>query len=205
VIAGVVLAAGRSSRLGRPKQLLPLAGEPLIRHTARRALAAPLDEVIVVVGHEGEAVRAALADLPVRIVVNPDAERGQSTSVLAGLATLGPETEAVIFLLGDQPGVDTKVIDALASVWRETGAPVVAPRYQNGMGNPVLFDRRTFLEFETLTGDAGARPIVRAHAAAGDLRLVPVAGSAPPDVDTEADYAALLAAYGVPGGSDHPK
>lgn len=193
MIAGVVLAAGRSSRLGRPKQLLPLDGEPLIRHTVRRILTSSLDEILVVVGHHAEAVSAAVANLPVRVVVNPEAHQGQSTSVRAGLAALTHEIEAVVFLLGDQPRIDPQVIDALITVWRESGPPVVAPRYLHGIGNPVLFDRRVFPELAALRGDAGAKSVVRAYEASGDLVLVRFEQPAPPDIDTDADYQALLA------------
>jgi molybdenum cofactor cytidylyltransferase len=195
VIAGIVLAAGSSSRLGRPKQLLPLAGEPLIRYTIRRILASSLDDLTVVVGHEAEAVGAALRGFPVRIVFNPNAAQGQSTSVLAGLEALPADTEAALFLLGDQPGIDPAVVDALITAWRESEARVVAPRYTGGIGNPVLFDRHAFPELLALRGDAGARRIVRAHHEAGDLLLVPIDAQAPPDVDTEADYAALQATF----------
>jgi molybdenum cofactor cytidylyltransferase len=193
VIAGIVLAAGRSSRLGRPKQLLPLGGEPLIRHTLRQVLASSLDEVILVIGHKADEVRVAVAGLPVECVINTDAAAGQSTSVRAGLAALSPDAESAVFVLGDQPGVDPNVIDALVAAWRATGFPVVAPRYEDRIGNPVLFDRRVFPELALLEGDAGARPVVRAYQATGELQLVPVDGAAPPDVDTEADYAALIA------------
>jgi molybdenum cofactor cytidylyltransferase len=193
VIAGIILAAGRSSRLGRPKQLLPLHGEPLIRHTIGRVLASSLDQVILVVGHEAEQVRDVVADLPVETVHNPDAAAGQSTSVRAGLAALSPDVEAAIFILGDQPGIDPKVIDALIAAWRESRSPVVVPRYEDRMGNPVLFDRRVFPELAALDGDSGARPVVRAYHDSGALHAVLVAGPAPPDVDTEADYAALIA------------
>jgi molybdenum cofactor cytidylyltransferase len=194
VIAGIVLAAGRSSRLGRPKQLLPLHGEPLIRHTLRQVLKSTLDEVIVVTGHKADEVRDAVADLPVACVFNPDAAAGQSTSVRAGLAALSPDVEASVFVLGDQPGVDPNVIDSLIATWRASRSPVVAPRYEERIGNPVLFDRRVFPELTQLEGDAGARPVVRAYQDTGELQLVPVEGVAPPDVDTEADYAALIAA-----------
>lgn len=221
MIVGIVLAAGSSTRLGRPKQLLPLRGEPLLRETLRRALASSLDTVIVVVGHQADAVSAAIADLPIRIVVNPDAAKGQSTSVRAGLAALSHaasnETEledeavraspspgaleAVVFLLGDQPGVEPETIDALITHWRESTAPVVAPRYLDGIGNPVLFDRSVFPELVALQGDTGARPILLAHRAAGDLALVLIDSLTPPDVDTEEDYAALLASLEATGGS----
>jgi molybdenum cofactor cytidylyltransferase len=195
VIAGIVLAAGRSSRLGRPKQLLDVHGQPLIRRTVARAVASALDDILVVIGHEAEAVRAALDGLPVRIVANPDAERGQSTSLRAGLAALSPQTEAVIFLLGDQPTVDPATIEALIAAWRSTRAPVVAPQYSDGLGNPIVFNREVFSELASLRGDVGARAVVRAREAAGDLLAVPMAGAAPRDVDTEEDYAALLAAW----------
>jgi molybdenum cofactor cytidylyltransferase len=193
VIAGIVLAAGRSSRLGRPKQLLSVHGEPLIRHTLRRVLASSLDEVFLVVGHEADGVRETVADLPVKYVFNPDAAAGQSTSVRAGLAALSSDVDAAVFILGDQPGIDPAVIDALIAAWRTSGSPVAAPRYEDRMGNPVLFDRRVFPELAALAGDTGARPVVRAYHDSGDLQVVLVAGQAPPDIDTEADYAALIA------------
>ncbi|MBW3631910.1 MAG: nucleotidyltransferase family protein [Chloroflexi bacterium] len=194
MIAGIVLAAGRSSRLGRPKQLLPVLGEPLLRHTVHRVLASSLDNVVLVVGHNADAIRDAVAGLSLDVVFNPDAALGQSTSVRAGLAALSPDNDAAIFILGDQPGIDPNVIDALISAWRESQAPILAPHYEDGMGNPVLFDRRVFPELAALQGDTGARPVVQAYHASGDLQLVPVAGPAPPDVDTEDDYAALVAA-----------
>ncbi len=198
MIAGIVLAAGRSSRLGRPKQLLAIQDEPLLRYTLRRVLASRLDEVVVVLGHEAAAVREAIAELPVTVVVNPDYAFGQSTSVQAGLAALPSETDAAVFLLGDQPGVDPEVIDALIEAWQESGAPVVAPRYANGHGNPILFDHRVFPEFAHLEGDTGAKPIVEAHKLRGDLVAVVVTTEAPRDVDTNEDFAALLASLPPP-------
>lgn len=198
MIAGVVLAAGSSSRLGRPKQLLPLHGEPLLRHTLRAILASSLDEVLVVIGHEAAAVQAAIADLPVRTVFNPDYALGQSTSIRAGLHALLPETTAAIFLLGDQPGIDPGVINALIQTWRHTSAPVAAPRYTDGIGNPVLFDRGVFPELTSLAGDRGAQPIVRAYQRQGRLKTTPVDAPAPPDVDTDDDYTAILAATKSP-------
>ena len=193
MIAGVVLAAGQSSRLGRPKQLLPLQGEPLLRHTVGAILTSALDDLLVVIGHEAAPVRQAIADLPVRIVFNPKFALGQSTSVRTGLHAWSPETDAVMFLLGDQPGIDPRVINALIANWRATNAPIVAPRYTDGIGNPVLFARSVFPELMTLEGDRGANPIVRAHQQRGLLDVLTVHHPAPPDVDTEADYTTLLA------------
>jgi molybdenum cofactor cytidylyltransferase len=194
MIAGIVLAAGRSSRLGRPKQLLPLQGEPLLRFTLQRILTTSLDVVYVVLGHHTDEIAAAIADLPVRIVHNPHAERGQSTSVLAGLrAVAATEPGAVMILLGDQPQISPAVVDALIARWQESHARIVAPRYADGLGNPILFDRAVLPEFTALSGDTGARAIVRANQQSGDISLVEVNAPAPRDVDTEADYAALLA------------
>jgi molybdenum cofactor cytidylyltransferase len=167
-------------------------GEPLLRHTVHRVLASSLDNVVLVVGHDADAICDTVADLPVEVVINPDAARGQSTSVQAGLAALSPEVDAAVFVLGDQPGIDPNVIDALIAAWSESRSLIVAPLYEDGMGNPVLFDRRVFPELTALQGDTGARPVVQAYHASGELLLVPVAGSSPPDVDTEADYVALI-------------
>ena len=206
MIAGIVLAAGSSSRLGRPKQLLPLQGEPLLRFTLRRILTTSLDAVYVVLGHHGDNITRAIEDLPVRIVYNPHAERGQSTSVLAGLnAVAAAEPDAVMFLLGDQPLVDPEVVNRLISLWRETRTGVVAPRYTGYPGrNPILFDRLVLPELMTLTGDIGARDIVRAHQMRGDISLVDVDAPAPRDVDTEADYLALLASLKSASSADAP-
>lgn len=197
MIAGIVLAAGRSSRLGRPKQLLPVQGEPLLRFTLQRILTTRLDVVYVVLGHCADEIAEFVADLPAQIVVNPNAAEGQSTSVIAGLrAVLPTDPDAVMFLLGDQPLVDPGVVNQLISRWQETRSGVVAPRYTGGPGrNPILFDHVVLPELMSLSGDVGARDIVRAHQMRGDISLVDVDASAPRDVDTEADYAELLASF----------
>lgn len=199
MIAGIVLAAGRSSRLGRPKQLLPVQGEPLLRFTLQRILTTSLDVVYVVLGHRAQEISGFISDLPVQIVENPDAEKGQSTSVLAGLrAVLPTDPDAVMMLLGDQPLVDPEVVNRMIARWQETRTGVVAPRYAGGPGrNPILFDRVVLPELMTLTGDIGARAIVRAHQKRGDISLVEVDSSAPRDVDTEDDYAELLASLAI--------
>lgn len=196
-VSGVVLAAGRSSRMGRPKQLLPLGGEPILRHVVRSACASRLSEAIVVLGHEAERIAAAVGDLGQRTVLNPDYASGQSSSLRTGLAALSSGSEAVLFLLGDQPGVTTEVIDRLITAYQRTGAAIVVPEYGGVLGNPILFDRELFGDLRTVTGDTGAREVVRANEA---RRLaVPVDGIAPPpDIDTPEAYAALLAAWGAP-------
>jgi molybdenum cofactor cytidylyltransferase len=193
-IAGIILAAGRSARLGRPKQLLPLGGRPLLAHTVAHAVASTLDEVILVLGHDAATIAAAVGDQGQRTIVNPDYATGQSTSVRAGLATLAPDTDAVLFLLGDQPTVTAEVIDTLLSVYRAEAAPILVPVYGGERGNPILFGRALFPELDQVSGDEGARAIVRAHA--NEVCPVPVPGDqSPQDVDTEEDYQRLLASW----------
>jgi molybdenum cofactor cytidylyltransferase len=194
MISGIVLAAGRSARLGRPKQLLPLADQPLLTHVLRAAAASRLDEIILVLGHEAAAIAAAAGDWGQRVVVNPDYPTGQGSSVRAGIAAVDPRAAAALVLLGDQPGVGPAIVDAVIAGYRASGGAIVVPIYGQVRGNPVLFDRSLFPELASLTGDEGARGIVRAHAAA--VVEVPVGDGPPPrDVDTEADYAALLAGW----------
>jgi molybdenum cofactor cytidylyltransferase len=164
----VVLAAGSASRYGALKQALPWRGRPLVAHVAAQALACvDVRRVAVTLGAGAAEVQAALAGLPIEPVPVPNWADGQSQSVRAGLSALtrdkGP-LGAVLFLLADQPGVSPALLSALIDRHRATLAPVVAPRFNGQRGNPVLFDRGVFDEFEALRGDVGARPIIEAYA-----------------------------------------
>ncbi len=193
-IPTVILAAGASRRLGRPKQLLEVGGKPLIWHVATRALASTCDGVFAVLGYQADAMREALSDLPVEIVLNPDFADGMSTSLRAGVAALPDDADAFVVLLGDQPEVDPAAISAVIAARRNTGAPVVRTRYGAQPSNPVLFGLETFAELRMLRGDVGGRSVVRAYRD----RLVEVRAAAdtpPEDVDTEEAYRALLARW----------
>ena len=199
MLAALVLAAGRASRMGQPKQLLTLGGETLVRRAARTALASPVDEVLVVVGNAAEAVGAELADLAVRLVPNPLFADGLSTSLVAGVRALAPQTQAVVILLADQPLLTPDVIGGLVARYHETRAPLVAPRYAGQRGNPVLFDRALFPELLAATGDEGAREAVRRHAA--EAAWVDFADArAQLDVDTWGEYERVKALLEHPGG-----
>lgn len=188
-IAGVVLAAGESQRLGRPKQLLEWRGEPLVRHVARTALASGLSEVVVVTGAAGQAVSAALEGLPVKTVYNPDWAAGQSTSLVTGLRSLSKDPGGVLFFLADQPQVPPTLVRSLVNLHRRTLAPLVAPQADGLRANPVLFDRVTFPDLLATTGDTGGRALFARFRPEWlpwhDASLLL-------DVDTEDDYRRLL-------------
>lgn len=198
--AGVILAAGQATRFGRTKQLMPWNGSTLVGHMAQTALAAGLDPVLVVVGHEARRVAAAVAHLPVRIVPNPDYVQGQSTSLRAAVQTLlesvspeSPGANAALFLLADQPGVTPAIIAALQEAHRASLAPIVVPRFRGQRGNPVLFDRTLWPELLSIRGDSGGRALFRAHGAA----IAAVDFDTPvvvQDIDTLDEYEALRAA-----------
>jgi molybdenum cofactor cytidylyltransferase len=168
-VAGIVLAAGESRRFGQPKQLLEYHGQTFVRVVARTALTAGLSPVLVVTGSNADAVESAVRDLPVKIVRNEAWSDGQSSSIRAGLNALSPSpphTEerhrsvgAAIFLLVDQPQVQTTVLRALLERHANGLFPIVAPLVQERRANPVLFDRITFSDLMALSGDTGGRAI----------------------------------------------
>lgn len=189
MIAVIVLAAGASTRMGRQKLTLPLAdGRPLVRAAVEQVLAADLDDVVVVLGREAEAVASALRGLPIRTVVNPRYAEGQSTSLRAGLDALAQDTEAAVVALGDQPLPDPRLLRQLVEAFRASGRPIVAPLYRDGRGNPVLFAASLFDELRGVQGDRGGRPVI----ARDPQRVaeVPVDARMPADIDTPEDYEA---------------
>jgi molybdenum cofactor cytidylyltransferase len=161
-IAAIILAAGRSTRMGGPNKLTAeIAGRPLIRIAAEEALASRARPVVVVTGHERERVEAALMGLNVQRVHNPDFAAGLSTSLKVGLAALPPEVDGAIVCLGDMPQVRASLIDRLMAAFDpERGALVVVPSIEGKRGNPVVWSRRFFPELMALDGDVGARHLI---------------------------------------------
>ncbi len=192
--AGIVLAAGTAMRYGTPKQLLPWDGATLVAHSARVALEAGLDPVVVVLGHEAGQVEKALAGLNVRTVFNPDYANGQSTSVRRGLDSLPSRTGAAVFLLADQPLVEPEWIRSLRRAHRRTLAPACVPVFEGKRGNPVLFDRSLFGELMKLRGDIGGRALLEAHS--NSVLRVPSSRFALHDIDTPEDYRRLMQTQG---------
>jgi molybdenum cofactor cytidylyltransferase len=184
-IAAVVLAAGRSTRMGGPNKLLAeIGGRPLVRIAAEEALASRAKPVIVVVGHQRGEVEKALAGLPVQFVQNPDFAQGLGTSLKAGIAAVPADAEGAIVCLGDMPQVDAGLIDRLIAAFDpERGALVVMPTFEGKRGNPVLWSRRFFPDLMAIEGDVGARHLIGRYGEA--VVEVPLAGKAAlVDVDT---------------------
>jgi molybdenum cofactor cytidylyltransferase len=188
-IAGVILAAGASSRMGQPKVLLEWQGETLIHRAAHTALAAGLNPVIIVTGAIHSQIEHTLSDLPVQLVYNPNWQSGQSTSVRAGVNALPNNTRAVVFLLGDQPFVTPDLIQKLIETYQKTEPEILAPYVNQKRINPVIFDRSVFLHLLELQGDAGARSLFSQFPPAAmpwdDERVAF-------DIDTPDDYAKLI-------------
>lgn len=161
--AAIILAAGASTRFGSAKQLHDWQGQPLLRHVVLQALAAPVQQVIVVLGAHFEDIAPSLHGLPVELVYNSAWAQGQSSSMKAGLDAAAPGTQAALFILGDQPRLPADLLHRLVDAHRRTLAPIVAPRHQGRRGNPVLFDRSLFGELLEVEGDTGGRALLRRY------------------------------------------
>jgi molybdenum cofactor cytidylyltransferase len=195
MIPAIVLAAGKSSRMGRPKAALPLpGGDSFITRIVRTFKAASVDDVVVVVGHDSKAVFDAFAttDLDARFVENPDYEQGQLSSLLAGLTVVDrPGVVAALVMLVDVPLVSAATVRAVVDRYRTTHAPVVRPVRASEHGHPVLIDRSLFDALRRADPAVGAKNVIRANvSAAGDV--VVNDDGAFDDADTPDDYERLV-------------
>lgn len=184
-VAAIILAAGRSTRMGGPNKLLAeLNGKTLVRIVAEQAVASKATSVTVVTGHQAAEVETALAGLNVTFVHNPDFAAGLASSVKSGIAALSADADGAVICLGDMPLIDTKLIDRLIEAFApDRGHLIAVPVNEGRRGNPVLWSRRFFAELMTLDGDIGARHLIMKHAEA--VAEVPVEGhGAFLDIDT---------------------
>jgi molybdenum cofactor cytidylyltransferase len=187
-VTGLVLGAGGSTRLGRPKQLLPYGGGTLLGHVVGTARACSFDQTIVAIGGEADAVRAGVDLGGVEVVVNDAYGSGCSSSIAAALAAVDERCEVMVLMLGDQPGVPADTVAALLA--GRDRAPLAVCRYDDGNGHPIAFARSVFPALADLHGDKGVWRLLDQRAA--DVVALPIPGPIPRDVDTPEDYRAVL-------------
>lgn len=187
-----MLAAGASSRLGKPKQLLPYKGTTLLKHAVQLAVDATLKPIVVVKGANADLLNKEIEESQATIVMNAAWEEGMASSIRIGLQKmleLEPAINSVIMMVCDQPYVTVKLLQDLIAKHVETGKPIIASSYKNNLGTPALFDAGIFNELMQLKGDAGAKKILNNHpewVAVIDFPMGEI------DIDTEEDYKKLL-------------
>ncbi|RXK53389.1 nucleotidyltransferase family protein [Oleiharenicola lentus] len=187
----VLLAAGASKRMGRPKQLLPVQGLTLVRHVAELVLRAPVSPVVVVVGADAQKIEPALAGLPVQITLNPNWSEGLGSSLRVGVDAaleLAPKLQGLIVALADQPGLPPNHLEKLIGRFRQGGCSLVASQTGLNLVPPVLFGAEWFPRLRILTGDSGARDILRENRP--DFGRVILPDNT--DLDTHEDYERYL-------------
>jgi molybdenum cofactor cytidylyltransferase len=189
-VCGLVLGAGGSKRLGRPKQLLPFGEGTLLGHVVGVARACAFDQLVVAIGGAADEVRARLDLSGTDVVVNDAYGEGCSSSIAAALRVVEERCDVLVLMLGDQPGVTAETVAALLA--GRGDAALAVCRYDDGRGHPIAFGRSVFGSLAGLHGDKGVWRLL--DATGDDVAEVPVAGPVPLDVDTAEDYEAVLAA-----------
>jgi molybdenum cofactor cytidylyltransferase len=187
----VVLAAGMSSRLGSPKQLLAYQGKSLLQHAVDTALQTTMRPVVVVVGANSDTVKKEIEEMKVEVADNSAWQEGMASSLRCGLATvqkINGDVDGIIFMVCDQPYVSDSLLNDLINKQRETGKLIVTSNYGEAIGPPVLFYKTIFQELLQLKGEAGARKIIQQH---GDEVADVLFPKGSIDIDTPADYDAL--------------
>ncbi len=194
-LAGIVLAAGESRRMGQPKQLLPFGERTILERVVDTLLTAGVGEVIVVLGHLADRVRAVLGDRPVRAVVNTEYRQGMLSSVKCGVGAVGAGYDAVLIALGDQPHIEGAVVSEVMRAYRAGDAGIVIPRYGDKKGHPIIINLQRYREaIANLPEDAGLNGLMQAHA--DDVRLIDVATEdIIRDIDVPDDYTRELARF----------
>jgi len=188
----MILAAGASTRMGTPKQLLPFQGRSLLRHMAKEAIASCCDPVVVVLGSQAERMKLEVDGLALHSVENQQWAEGMGTSIPAGmmaLTAINPALDAVVIVLCDQPFVSASLINQLVESYRATQSPIIASAYANTLGVPALFDRSLFTELMRMNANVGAKYLIKQHAEKVFQVSFPKGAI---DLDTPAQYQQLL-------------
>ena len=191
-VAGLVLGAGGSSRLGRPKQLLAYGDGTLLGHVVGVARACAFDQLVVAIGGSADEVRAGVDLAGADVVLNDGYGAGCSSSIAAALGVVDPRCQVLVLMLGDQPGVTAATVAALLE--DRGGAPLAICRYDDGRGHPIAFARTMFADLAGLHGDKGVWRLLDERA--GEVHEVAIPGPIPLDVDTPEDYQAVVSALG---------
>ncbi len=191
MISAIVLAAGESRRMGKPKLLLPFGNTTIIGRIIDTLIEARVDEILVVAGHVVDALAHALQSKPVRVVVNPAYREGMLSSVRAGLREVHPETDAMLLVLGDQPSIQVSWIEALVHSHHQRGGGIHVPIFQGRRGHPLLIDASFRDDILNGFDDVGLRGLLYAHPAAVHEVPLPDPGVLD-DIDTPDDYARAI-------------
>jgi molybdenum cofactor cytidylyltransferase len=197
-ISGLVLGAGASSRFGQPKQLMPFNGDTLLGWIVARVLeASGLDEVVVVLGRAAQEIRCTVDFRNAKVVENPVFGEGCASSYRAGIAALDPRAEALMIILGDQPGVTPDIINSVAAHWRTSQSEIVLSSYRGRRGHPMIFSKKLFGDLLGLHGDKAAWKLVDSHQQT--LSIIEFDRRFPEDVNTKENLDQLLAEAGCDG------
>jgi len=187
MISAILLAAGESKRMGKPKQLMPFGQNTVVEQVIDNLLSSVVNEVIVVVGYRAEEVIKSIVSKPVKIAINPNYQQGMSTSIIAGLNLVDSRAQAVMLALGDQPLINSRTINRLIEEFYNHDKGIAIPTYQGGRGHPIIFAIKYKEKLLELKGDIGGRQIVKDHP--DDILEVAVdAESIITDIDTISDY-----------------
>jgi molybdenum cofactor cytidylyltransferase len=192
MIVAVVLSAGESSRMGRPKALLPIEGVRFIERIVTTLQSTRVEKIVVVLGHNAEEMRRKIADLPVEVVVNPDYKQGQLSSLLAAIRAIeasrdAPSVEGILVHLVDHPFIEAALVNLMIERFYETRKWIVVPRYRDRRGHPVLFSKMLFAEFLRTPVEQGAKAVVHAHRQE-TLEVVTEDSGVTIDIDTQEEY-----------------
>jgi molybdenum cofactor cytidylyltransferase len=187
MLSAILLAAGESKRMGKPKQLMPFGESTLLEQAIDNLMNSAVDEIIVVLGHKAEGMIKTIAAKPVKMVVNPNYRDGMSTSIMAGLSLVDSQAQAVMLALGDQPSVDSQTINRLIEEFYRHDKGIAIPTYRGMRGHPIIFAIKYKPKLLGLKGDIGGREIIKQHP--DDVLEVAIdSASVVSDIDTTDDY-----------------
>jgi molybdenum cofactor cytidylyltransferase len=191
MISAILLAAGESKRMGKPKQLMPWGKSTILAQAIDNLASSGVDEIIVLLGYRAEEIKKTIVTKPVKIAINPDYRQGMSTAIIAGLKLVSRQSQAVMLALGDQPLVNSQTVKQLIAEFSNHDKGIVIPTYQGKRGHPVIFATKYKPELLELKGDIGAREIIKNHPD-DTLEVAVDSESIISDIDTREDYQSQL-------------